>query len=152
MGRRIAVLHEGRLRQLGTPREVYERPADAFVARFVGSPGMNIIAGRATGDGGMVVAGSFTVPVTQPVPTGDVQVGVRPEHVALVGPGGGQGDAVVRMVEPLGAETLVHLDAGPVRLVARIRGLQSPGAGDVVGMRVDPERVHLFDAAGARLA
>ena len=152
MGRRIAVLHEGRLRQLGTPREVYERPADAFVARFVGSPGMNVIAGRGLGDAGRVAAGSFTVAVTQPVPIGDVQVGVRPEHVALVGPGEGQGDAVVRMVEPLGAETLVHLDAGAARLVARIRGLQGPGAGDVVGVRVDPERVHLFDAAGARLA
>jgi ABC-type sugar transport system ATPase subunit len=76
---------------------------------------------------------------------------VRPEHVALVGPGKGQGDAVVRMIEPLGAETLVHLDGGGVRLVARIRGLKGPGTGDLVGVRVDPARVHLFDGAGARL-
>ncbi|HXV91460.1 MAG TPA: ABC transporter ATP-binding protein [Gemmatimonadales bacterium] len=151
MGRRIAVLHEGALRQLGTPREVYEQPADAFVARFVGSPGMNVIGGRGTGDGGGVVAGSLTVPVLAPVPAGDLQVGVRPEHVALVGPGKGQGDAVVRMIEPLGAETLVHLDAGAVRLVARIRGLKGPGTGDLVGVRVDQTRVHLFDATGARL-
>ena len=86
-----------------------------------------------------------------PVPGADLQVGVRPEHVALVGPGKGQGDAVVRMIEPLGAETLVHLDAGAVRLVARIRGLKGPGAGDLVGVRVDQARVLFFDGAGARL-
>jgi multiple sugar transport system ATP-binding protein len=151
MGRRIAVLHEGRLRQLGTPREVYARPADAFVARFVGSPGMNLLPGRGLGDGAGVVAGSLTVPVAGSVPAGELQLGVRPEHVALVPAGAGQGDAVVRMVEPLGAETLLHLEAGAVRLVARVRGLAAPAAGDPVGVRVDPAHVHLFDAGGARL-
>jgi multiple sugar transport system ATP-binding protein len=72
--------------------------------------------------------------------------------VTLVGPGKGQGDAVVRMVEPLGAETLVHLDAGAVRLVARVRGLKAPGTGDLVGVWLDLERLHRFDHTGARLA
>ncbi len=86
MGQRIAVLHEGRLRQVGTPADVYERPADIFVARLVGSPGMNVLEGRGRGmgaEGRVVEAGSLVVPVALAEYEGQLFLGVRPEHVGL---------------------------------------------------------------------
>src|SRR5438034_923545 len=83
MGQRIALLYEGRLRQLGTPAEVYARPADVFVARFVGSPGMNVLhgRGRAVEEGGSVVeCGSLTVPVPLEPYEGEIELGVRPDR------------------------------------------------------------------------
>ncbi len=157
MGQRIAVLHEGRLRQLGTPAEVYERPADAFVARFVGNPGMNVLQGRGRGtkkgEGEHVVeAGSLSVPLELATYEGELQLGIRPEHVGLCGADQGVGNADVLVVEPLGNETLVHLNAGGQGLVARLPGLVEVQVGTRVGVRLDRRRVHLFDAAGARIA
>jgi multiple sugar transport system ATP-binding protein len=154
LGQRMAVLHEGRLRQIGTPAEVYGRPADVFVARFVGNPGMNVLKGRGRGkrEGGSEVDfGGWTVPVTLERYEGDVYVGVRPEHVALGAPDRGMGSFVVRAIEPLGAETLVRLDAGGHPLVARVAGIPNLRAGDRVGVKLDRRQLHLFDAAGERL-
>src|SRR5437899_2967646 len=86
MGQRIAVLHQGQLRQAGTPAEVYERPADVFVARFVGNPGMNVLKGRGRGTeegSGMVDLGGWSVAVALEHYEGEIHVGVRPEHVTL---------------------------------------------------------------------
>jgi len=158
MGQRIAVLHEGRLRQLGTPGDVYERPADEFVARFIGSPGMNILIGVADsgrgkrGGGGAVVrCGSLTLPLALAY-EGEIHLGVRPEHVTVCGLGQGEGDAEVRVVEPLGSETLVHVDAGGQPLVARVPGLFEVPNGQRLGLRVDVKRLHFFDASGTRVA
>src|SRR6266568_1360406 len=154
MGQRIAVLHEGRLRQLGTPAEIYQRPADVFVARFLGSPGMNILEGTALDRRGetAVDCGSFTIPVALSEYAGQVHLGVRPEHVAMCGADQGQGNGKVLVVEPLGAETLVHLDAGGQQLVARLPGIVDVRVGDRVGFRLDRRHLHLFDVAEARLA
>ncbi len=157
MGQRIAVLHEGRLRQLGTPGEVYERPADEFVARFIGSPGMNILIGVADsgrgkrGGGAVVRCGSLTLPLALAY-EGEIHLGVRPEHVTVCGLGQGEGDAEVRVVEPLGSETLVHVDAGGQPLVARVPGLFEVPNGQRLGLRVDVKRLHFFDASGTRVA
>jgi multiple sugar transport system ATP-binding protein len=150
MGGRIAVLHDGALRQLGTPAEVYARPADTFVARFIGTPGMNVLGGkREPGPGaGVWLAGTLAVPL--PVVASVGSVGIRPEHVALVQPGTGQGDSVVRLVEPLGNETLVHLEAGSERLVARIPGIAALAPGARVGVRLDAAHLHLFTPSGTR--
>jgi ABC-type sugar transport system ATPase subunit len=159
MGQRIAVLHEGRLRQLGTPTEVYERPADVFVARFVGHPGMNVLVGRggtgATRQGERtraVECGSLVLPVALPQYDGEVQLGVRPEHVALCPADQGMGNADVLVVEPLGSETLVHLDAGGQPLVAKVPGIPRVAVGDRVGVQPDLARLHFFDGNGSRLA
>ena len=149
LGQRVAVLEGGRLRQVGTPAEVYGRPASVFVARLLGSPGMNILAGR--GKGGVVDVGVWSVPVTLERYEGEIYLGVRPEHVGLVDPDQGLGPAQVRVVEPLGAETLVRLDAGGQSLVARVPGLRDFRPGDRVGVKVDRQHVHLFDAAGERI-
>jgi multiple sugar transport system ATP-binding protein len=153
MGQRIAVLHEGRLRQLGTPVEVYQRPADVFVARFIGSPGMNILPGMAVERRGetSVDCGSFSVPITLSEYAGQVYLGVRPEYIAFCGPDQGVGNATVQMVEPLGAETLVYLDAGGQELVARLPGLVDVHGGDRVGFRFERGQLHVFDVAEARL-
>jgi multiple sugar transport system ATP-binding protein len=152
MGRRIAVLHEGELRQVGTPAEVYGRPADAFVARFIGSPGMNLVPGAADPKRKRVaICGSLRIRASVLVPD-RVQVGVRPEHVLLGDPGTGAGAALVRMVEPLGSETLVHLDAGGAAVVAKVQGIPAWTPGERLGVRVEPHHVHLFDLAGVRLA
>ena len=154
MGQRIAVLYEGRLRQVGTPAEVYERPADVFVARSVGTPAMNVLAGRAQAIGGddrIVECGSLRIPVELPTYEGQVYIGVRPEHVGVCGvnQGAGSGDALI--VEPLGNETVVHLNAGGQPLVARLPGLVDVQVGTRVGVKLDRHHLHLFDAGGVRI-
>ncbi|HXM38695.1 MAG TPA: ABC transporter ATP-binding protein [Gemmatimonadales bacterium] len=155
IGQRIGVLHEGRLRQVGTPAEVYEHPADVIVARFVGTPGMNVLQGRGRGtaEGERVIeVGSLAVPVELSTYEGELQLGVRPEHVGLCAVDKGVGNADVLIVEPLGSETLVHLNAGGQGLVARLPGFLDVRVGTRVGVKVDRRRLYLFDAAGAPLA
>jgi multiple sugar transport system ATP-binding protein len=154
MGQRIAVLHEGRLRQVGTPEEVYQRPADVHVARFFGTPGMNVLHGRGrAGDKGRVIeAGSLVIPVELSTYEGELQLGIRPEYVGLCAVDQGVGIVDVLVVEPLGSETLVHLNAGGQPLVARLPGFADVRVGTRVGVKVDRRRLYLFDAAGAPLA
>jgi len=155
MGQRIAVLHEGRLRQVGTPEEIYQRPADVHVARFIGTPGMNVLEGRGrgTGEGGRVIeAGSLTIPIELSTYEGELQVGIRPEFVGLCAVDKGVGNADVLVVEPLGSETLVHLNSGGQALVARLPGFADVRVGTRVGVKVDRRRLYLFDAAGTPLA
>jgi multiple sugar transport system ATP-binding protein len=154
IGQRIAVLHEGRLRQVGTPEEVYQRPADVHVAHFVGTPGMNVLKGRGrAGEKGRVIeVGSLVVPVELSTYEGELQLGVRPEFVGLCAVDQGVGNADVLVVEPLGSETLVHLNAGGQPLVARLPGFADVGVGTRVGVKLDRRRLYLFDAAGAPLA
>src|SRR6267154_2061509 len=155
MGERIAVLHEGRLRQVGTPEEVYQRPADVHVARFVGTPGMNVLQGRGRGTGDeerVIEAGNLTIPVELSTYEGELQVGIRPEFVGLCAVDKGAGNADVLVVELLGSETLVHLNAGGQPLVARLAGFAAARVGTRVGVKVDRRRLYLFDAAGAPLA
>jgi len=154
-GQRIAVLHEGRVRQVGTPEEIYQRPADVHVARFVGTPGMNVLQGRGsgTGDGERVIeAGSLTIPVELSTYEGELQVGIRPEYVGLCAVDKGVGNGDVLVVEPLGSETLVHLNVGGQPLVARLPGFADVHVGTRVGVKVDRRRLYLFDAAGVPLA
>src|SRR5213592_2303864 len=152
MGERIAVLHEGRLRKVGTPEEIYERPADVHVARFIGTPGMNVLQGRGRGtgeEGRVIEAGSLFVPVELSTYEGELQLGIRPESVGLCALDKGVGNADVLVVEPLGSETLVHLNAGGQPLVARLPGFAEVRVGTRVGVKVDRRRLYLFDGAGA---
>jgi ABC-type sugar transport system ATPase subunit len=127
MGSRVAVLSDGRLQQVGTPQEVYDRPATAFVAQFIGTPPMNMLPP------GMLGSES-------------VQVGIRPEHLRLT-PGGSL-HAIVKQVEHLGHEVLLFADANGTRLVSRLDpGLFVPEVGDPVAFDAEPGRLHRFDAA-----
>jgi len=146
---RIAVMRAGRILQVGTPREIYDRPATSFIGAFLGTPRMNLLPGRIEGDA--VLAGPFRVAR----PGGDIpprlHVGVRPEHVIL-----GQGDrhGEVIAVEPLGAETHVIVRIGDLDVRVHTRGFDAHRRGDRVLVSIDAERAIVFDAdgEGARLA
>ena len=136
LGDRIAVMDHGQLQQLGRPTDIYERPANLFVATFIGSPPMNILA--------PADAGLADVPA-------DLRLGLRPE--ALSPAGDGEGHAVeigVDIVEPLGNETVVHGSlASGQKVIARLGPRVVPSPGDRMRLAFDRGDVHLFDAAGA---
>ncbi|HEV7921179.1 MAG TPA: sn-glycerol-3-phosphate ABC transporter ATP-binding protein UgpC, partial [Thermoanaerobaculia bacterium] len=110
MGHRITVLRDGKIQQVGTPREVYEQPANVFVAQFIGTPPMNLLP--ATIADAKVRAAAFSIPARWP--DGKVILGIRPEHISR----GTMFDAVVEVVEPIGHESIVYATAGGERLVA----------------------------------
>jgi multiple sugar transport system ATP-binding protein len=139
MGRRIAVLKDGRLQQVGTPRAIYAEPANAFVAGFIGTPGMNLVSGeRGAGSGEQAGA-------REGGRAGE-RLGFRPEDAKLGPAEGDEWAGTVHLVEPLGAETLVHvrLDGGETAIV-RVREGEPPLADARVGLLVDADRLHRFD-------
>jgi multiple sugar transport system ATP-binding protein len=146
MGDRVAVLDKGVLQQVASPRELYDRPANAFVAGFIGSPAMNL-AELPVSDG-TVRFGAAEIPAPS---RGTVQVGVRPEDLRAVP--AGQGLAVeVEVVEELGSDAYLYGRAEGRTIVARTDPRHPPTTGDVVHVAPDPERVHLFDPdTGVRL-
>jgi len=126
MGHRITVLREGKIQQVGTPGEVYDHPANVFVAQFIGTPPMNLLRGR----------------LAESLGGANVIAGIRPEHLTL-----GEGIPVtIDMVEPIGHESIVYATAGEEKLVAIFDPHEVPRAGERVSFTVDPARVHLFDA------
>ncbi len=138
LGHRVAVLHEGHLQQVGPPRELYERPANLFVAGFIGSPSMNLLPAAAVGLGA----------------NGKV-VGFRPEHVEITGEGEGI-NARVDVVEDIGADAYVFCSAEisgkQTRLVARTEVRDAPQQGERVSLHPRADEAHLFDAeTGERL-
>jgi multiple sugar transport system ATP-binding protein len=153
MGSRVAVLLDGRLQQLDTPRHLYDHPADRFVAGFIGSPPMNLLdaAVVATDDGpALEVEGQrLPLPADAVPPAGDaVLLGLRPEHLTLLPADAARSgetlSATVALVEELGAEEIVHLSLGPSRLVVRSTGADKLDPGDHVHVAVDPHRFHFF--------
>jgi multiple sugar transport system ATP-binding protein len=155
MGDRIAVMSKGVLQQVGQPQEIYERPANVFVAGFIGSPGMNLLTGELDPSVGarMVRVETGTVPVPARVVANravGVTVGFRPE--ALTVDPQGSFTAAVTIVELLGAEVHVVARVGETRVVVRQDITRPrPSLGETITLRVDPEGVHVFDAVtGAR--
>jgi ABC-type sugar transport system ATPase subunit len=148
MADRIAIMSEGRLQQVGTPREVYEAPANLFVAGFIGTPAMN--TGLATVEGGTARIGASSVPVGDAGGRSQAIVGVRPEDLRL-DPAGAV-VATVRHVEWLGHEALVRVElsggpSGPIEWIARQTSETAPPApGSEVRLAVATGRTHLFDA------
>ena len=171
LGHRVAVLHAGRVLQVAPPRELYERPADSFVAGFIGNPPMNLLPAEIATDGAAgvlalrVAGGTLSIDAATPLARalrgapGALVLGVRPEAFAD-GPPAAHGvplDTVVDHVEWLGHETLahVHLGHGAVdgapRLVARLPGLRPLERGQPLALHVDPAALHLFAADGRAL-
>ncbi|GAA3667186.1 diacetylchitobiose ABC transporter ATP-binding protein MsiK [Arthrobacter ginkgonis] len=156
MGDRVAVLRDGILQQVDTPRNLYDRPANVFVAGFIGSPAMNLLELPVTEAG--VVFGGTVHPVpagTLAAAGGTVTLGVRPE--GLEAAPAGEGLAVtVDVVEELGADAYVYgrtvLDGREHTIVARVDGRRPPTAGSTLHVRTVPGHLHLFDVAtGLRL-
>jgi len=154
MGSRIAVMHRGKIQQLGTPREIYDRPENLFVASFVGTPPMNFFP--ATLDDGHAAASGFSLPIPSALaprlPGGTkVILGIRPEDlVPSREEARGQSaplPLVVDVVEPLGDALLVHGRAGEATVVGKLEPHQNPRVGERFDLWVELERMHVFDAA-----
>jgi multiple sugar transport system ATP-binding protein len=143
---RIVVLDFGTIAQVGTPKDLYRRPANLFVATFIGSPAMNILPCR-TDTGHYRLDGGRGGPFAGARPA--AKLGIRPEHVALAAPGEGACDAVVDVTEYLGADTYVIVDAGPLgRITLRSHGDDDIRPGTPVGLVFPPDQLHFFDASG----
>ena len=159
LGHRLLVLNEGVVEQLGTPIELYERPASVFVAGFIGSPSMNFLAARVAAEGGAVeLPGGDRLTLAEGALTGQagrqVTLGIRPEHLEAAAEGAGDAHLTVEVVEQLGADTLVHGHFGSDRsdLTVRLPGVSRLEPGAVLPLAVAPAHLHLFDPdSGARL-
>ncbi|WP_394552836.1 ABC transporter ATP-binding protein [Agromyces sp. MMS24-JH15] len=158
MGDRIAVLKDGVLQQVGTPRDLYEQPKNVFVAGFIGSPAMNLFHADLV-DGG-VKFGTSIVPVDRDTladTTGKVAtIGVRPEDIVVSTTRGEGLEVVVDLVEELGADGYLYghseIEGKRTDIVARVDGRTHPFAGDTVFLTATPNHVHVFDAeSGERL-
>jgi multiple sugar transport system ATP-binding protein len=143
---RVVVMNQGVVQQLGTPTEIYDRPANTFVASFIGSPAMNLIEGEVT-DGIFRAAG-----IAVPAPgQGLVTLGFRAEDVRVV-PQDGQLAAPVYSMELLGDATLVSVRIGPALVSVRAHKDFRIGIGAVLHVEIPPDKIHLFDrASGKRL-
>jgi multiple sugar transport system ATP-binding protein len=164
---RIAVMRSGHIQQIGTPAEVYHRPANQFVAGFLGSPGMNFVPGQVAAAGaGLRFAGAgLTIDLDgypfreAPAPGRKVRLGVRPEHLSLSAAGRARetSDGVVRLgsartllSEPLGSLSLVWIETGGQRLGVQVAGGAEPEAGAEVDVLAEAGRVSLFDQESER--
>jgi multiple sugar transport system ATP-binding protein len=140
---RIAVMRQGKILQVATPREVYDQPETSFVGTFLGSPRMNVLAARVDGDS--LLAGPFRLPRPYGTLPDRLEVGIRPEHVTV----GEKGEpAEIIAIEPLGAETHLVVSAGSELLRVRVTGPAACRRGDVVRLSVDTTKVMAFDAEG----
>ncbi|HUV37117.1 MAG TPA: sn-glycerol-3-phosphate ABC transporter ATP-binding protein UgpC [Patescibacteria group bacterium] len=167
LGDRLAVMNEGRILQVGTPLDLYDRPTGTFVGSFIGSPAMNFIEGT-LGDGeGAAIQTSFTsIPVpdrfrdalARGVPAGGgrkVTIGIRPEDIYL-GATAGDGarfhscGASIDVTESLGNEIIFHLRCGELPLVARDSTDRKGSPGENVTISIDLEKMHLFDGESGK--
>jgi ABC-type sugar transport system ATPase subunit len=147
LGDRVAVLRDGVMQQLDLPDEIYRRPANRFVAQFIGSPRMNVLAARVAEDA--IHAGPFVFDrsvVNGLLDGGEVEVGIRPENVRVSPDGAGAG-VEVQVVEVAGNETFLHLGAGGTDLIARVESDLRPELGSTVHVRAEAKDLYFFDAA-----
>lgn len=152
MGDRVAVLKDGELQQVGTPRELYDRPRNVFVAGFIGSPAMNLVELQAANQ--QVLFGNTAI--AAPGANGGTTLGFRPEDIKLVSSGEGV-EIIVDVVEELGADAYVYgsaeLNGKNQIIVVRVDGRTPPARGQRINIAPDLQHMHLFDTeSGLRLA
>jgi multiple sugar transport system ATP-binding protein len=154
MADQIVVMHDGRIEQTGSPLELYDRPANRFVAGFIGSPSMNFIDGTQK-DGALVAANGARLPVAgaQAANDGRAMVyGIRPEHLDLVEGNDGGFEAEVVVIEPTGSETQLFARLGEQEIVAIFRERHEFAPGQKIRLKPRAPVAHLFDAtSGARI-
>src|SRR6266436_7834986 len=153
MADRIVVMHDGRVEQIGTPLDLYDNPANLFVAQFIGSPAMNFIKGKLHRAGGAVwvdAKDGVRLPAEQGVAGSegqDVVYGVRPEHMSVVGAGNGGVPATVTVVEPTGADTYVYAQIAGEQVCAVFDERYDFAPDQVIHLLPKLAVTHLFDAA-----
>jgi ABC-type sugar transport system ATPase subunit len=162
LGDRVAVMSNGVLQQLGAPQDVYDRPANLFVAGFIGSPPMNLL--RAEAKGGVATAGDLSLSIAG-LADGDVVLGLRPEHLHPALDGQPSTEFLVEVVEPLGDGVIVHgtvsgtlitAPSGDDEVLPRLPGDRAeittkfeptlrPSPGERMRLAIAPHHVHVFD-------
>ena len=150
MADRIVVMHDGNVQQVGAPLELYDRPANMFVAGFIGSPGMNFLPATFArgGKADAVLADGQKLPLPDGLPLKDgdaLTVGLRPEHIGLADDGGLKGE--VGVVEPLGLSTQFYVRCAGQQLCVFAMGRSGVRPGEAVRLSADPAALHLFDPA-----
>jgi ABC-type sugar transport system ATPase subunit len=155
---KIVVLREGRIEQVGRPLDLYARPANQFVAGFIGSPKMNLLPVRvqSAGAGGLRVAlddGTALAAGATETPAAGTPLtfGIRPEHLQVVPVADGQLRAEVLVAERLGGETYFHARVADRPVIARMTGDSGVSVGETVGLAFDPAQAHCFVPDGRRL-
>ena len=159
LGHRLLLMNEGRVEQIGTPLEVYEKPKTLFVAEFIGSPSMNLIPVRLDPSGNQVILGeSLPLPLNnfENIVNGDssVTLGMRPEHLEGCETENAMMNLQVEMLEKLGADTVVYgkLEQTDISLTVRLPGIHPVDTGDRLPVTITPEHLHIFDSdTGNRL-
>ena len=155
MGHRIVVMKDGVVQQVASPQAVYDRPANQFVAGFIGSPAMSFLPCRLEADNGTLYARgrSFSVRIPDErratlgtVNADAVTLGVRPEDISLHADAAGSLNAVVDVVEPLGSEHVLYFTCDGERVTARASAESTAASGDAIALGINPNRMHLFDS------
>jgi multiple sugar transport system ATP-binding protein len=156
MADRIAVLDHGKIIQVGTPTDIYDRPATMFVAQLVGSPKINLVRANCDGESLVLEGSDYRVPIESICRQGNSSfpaafiLGVRPEDVRLDPKGAFAGSII--LVEPLGVETILHIKVDGQAIICTVPGIAKAKLGDNVRFDIQRERLHLFDPiTGARL-
>ncbi|MCV3207561.1 sn-glycerol-3-phosphate ABC transporter ATP-binding protein UgpC [Mesorhizobium sp. YC-39] len=157
---RIVVMDGGRIEQVGTPLELYHRPANLFVAGFIGSPAMNFLNGRVASVRDkqatvhLALGPTLDVPVSRPLEPGDeVILGIRPEHVLISAEERADAHVVeAGVVELLGSDTFIHVREGEENLVIRDSSGRMARAGDRIAISLPSPACHLFDKTGHRIS
>ena len=160
LGQRIVVLKDGEIQQVDAPMALYRRPANLFVATFLGSPAMNILTGTLLAQDGLwlrLADGTrLALPSGTQVPADwlgrEWHVGVRPEHLHRAEAAQAHLAPVVELVEPVGSEAYANLRLGAQPLVARLSPQDLPAPGDALPLRIDPDGLHFFDIASGKIA
>ena len=157
MGNRIAVMKDGKIQQVGTPLDLYDRPANVFVATFIGTPPMNLVQATIAGNGTILTVSNYTIPVPQSLQSltmgkegRKIVAGIRPENILEAG-NAARGEtarltAEVEIAEPLGHEVVVHARIGEDLVVAKLDPHHIPKMGDKIELNLELDTMHLFDA------
>ncbi|HUL09575.1 MAG TPA: sn-glycerol-3-phosphate ABC transporter ATP-binding protein UgpC [Candidatus Acidoferrum sp.] len=155
MADRIVVLRDGRVEQIGTPLELYDSPANVFVAEFIGSPAMNLLPAKLSTDGGRpsaVINGGSKIELPAQLAGTEGQailVGIRPEHLS-VGYAAGGLTGKVALVEPTGAQVQIIADVGGRAVTALLNERVLPPVGSDIALAPKPDAIHAFDEASGR--
>ncbi|EOS0844806.1 sn-glycerol 3-phosphate ABC transporter ATP binding protein UgpC, partial [Escherichia coli] len=149
LAQRVMVMNGGVAEQIGTPVEVYEKPASLFVASFIGSPAMNLLTGRVNNEGThFELDGGIALPLNggyRQYAGRKMTLGIRPEHIALSSQAEGGVPLVMDTLEILGADNLAHGRWGEQKLVVRLAHQERPTAGSTLWLHLPENQLHLFD-------
>lgn len=150
MGDRIAVLDEGRIVQIGTPYDIYDRPANTFVAQLVGTPRINLLPANRENGHLYITDSAIQLPLDAGANLPPIcQLGVRPEDVRPHPEGEFNGE--IALLEPLGVETILHIKSGSQTLLSSESGISRWRLGDTIRFNIDRQRLHYFTPEGERL-